>query len=206
MFYSIARFIVTPIMHLLIKVRYEGQENLKENGGYILCSNHRAWWDPILVAFGIRKRHINFMAKKELFKFKPFGVIIRALGAFPINRGTADSGAIKTAEDILNSGKILLIFPEGTRSKTGTPLRAKSGAAYIAHETGADIIPVAICYEGKYCIRKKVTVCYGQPIKSDEIVIQKENKSADAKKAMNLVFGRIVDMLNAHMGTNYTVK
>lgn len=206
MFYSIARFIVKPIMHLLIRVKYEGQENLKESGGYILCSNHRAWWDPILVAFGIKKRQITFMAKKELFKFKPFGAIIRALGAFPINRGAADSGAIKNAEDIVKSGKILLIFPEGTRSKTGIPLRAKSGAAYIAAETGVDIIPVAICYEGKYCIRKKVTVCYGEPIKSSEIVINKENKSTDAKKAMALVFGKVVDMINSHLGTNYSVK
>ncbi len=206
MLYSIARFIVTPIMHLLIDVKYEGQENQKASGGYILCANHRAWWDPILVAFGIKKRHITFMAKKELFKFKPFGALIRAFGAFPINRGAADSGAIKNAEEIVKNGKILLIFPEGTRSKTGEPLRAKSGAAYIAAEAGVDIIPVAICYEGKYCIRKKVTVCYGKPIKSDEIVIRKENKSADAKNAMGLVFGRIVDMLNSHLGTNYTVK
>ena len=146
------------------------------------------------------------MAKKELFKFKPFGALIRAFGAFPINRGAADSGAIKNAEEVVRSGKILLIFPEGTRSKTGVPLRAKSGAAYIAAEAGVDIIPVAICYEGKYCIRKKVTVCYGEPIKSSEIVVTKENKSADAKKAMSLVFGRVVDMINSHLGTNYTVK
>lgn len=206
MLYSIARFIVTPIMHLLINVKYEGQENLKQSGGYILCSNHRAWWDPILVAFGIKKRQINFMAKKELFKFKPFGALIRAFGAFPINRGAADSGAIKNAEEIVKNGKILLIFPEGTRSKTGEPLRAKPGAAYIASETGADIIPVAICYEGKYCIRKTVTVCYGKPIKSNEYVIEKDKKTADAKKAMGIIFGRVVDMLNSHLGSSYTVK
>lgn len=206
MFYSFCRALVTPIMHLLIKVKYEGQENLNLSGGYILCSNHRAWWDPILIGVGVRDRHINFMAKKELFKFKPFGALIKALGAFPVNRGAADSGAIKNAEEVVSSGKTLLIFPEGTRSKTGDPLRAKSGAAYIASETGAQIVPVAICYVGKYCIRKNVTVVYGKPISADEIAISHENKSADAKKATGLIMGKIVDMLNSKLGTDYKVK
>ena len=85
------------------------------------------------------------MAKAELFSKKIgawfFG---KQLGAFPVKRGAGDTGAIDTAKEIVNSGKLLGIFPEGTRSRDGQLGRAKSGAALIAAQTGAAVIPVAI--------------------------------------------------------------
>lgn len=200
MFYSFARAVLTPILHLIFNLKYEGIENLKSEGGYLICSNHRSFWDPLLIAFGERKRSLKFMAKKELFSFKPFGKIISSLGAFPVNRGSGDIGAVKNAIEVVNEGNILLIFPEGTRSKTGKLLRAKSGAAYIASEANADIVPVAICFEGKkLSFRKKVVVCYGKAIKSEEIPVSSENRTADAKKAVNLVMDRISQMIDNHI-------
>ncbi len=197
LFYNFARAILTPIINFIFNVRYVGQENLREDGGYILCSNHRSLWDPMLVAFGIKNRKLNFMAKKELFKFKPFAAIIRSLGAFPVSRGSGDVGAIKNAVEVVNNGNILLIFPEGTRSKTGNPLRAKAGAVYIANETKADIIPVAICFDDKKLrIGSKVTVCYGEKIHYEEIRVSEDNKSADARSGAQCVMQKIIDLMN----------
>ncbi len=197
MFYNFARAVLTPILNFVFNVKYIGQENLKAEGGYIICSNHRSLWDPMFIAFGEKKRRLNFMAKKELFKFKPFAKIIRSLGAFPVSRGSGDVGAIKNAVEVVNNGNILLIFPEGTRSKTGKPLRAKAGAVYIANETQAEIVPAAVCFEDKKLkIGCKVTVCYGKSISPDEIKISDDNKAADARKASGLVMQRIVDLMN----------
>jgi len=197
LFYNFARAVLTPIICFLFNVKYVGQENLRDSGGYILCSNHRSLWDPLLIAFGVKTRKLNFMAKKELFKFKPFAAIIRSLGAFPVSRGSGDVGAIKNAVDVVNNGNILLIFPEGTRSKTGHPLRAKAGAVYIANEAKADIIPVAICFDTKKMrIGSKVTVCYGEKIPYENIIVNEDNKSADAREGAQFVMHKIIDLMN----------
>ncbi len=200
MFYTIIRALFVPIVHLLFHVRFEGRENIRENGAALICSNHRSFVDPVFIAIGVKKRKLCFMAKKELFSFKPFGYIFSKLGAFPVNRGAGDMAAIENAEKALNEGRLLLIFPEGTRSKDGNPLRPKSGAVYIASDTGADIIPVAICYEGKrLCLRKKVTVIFGAPILNSEIKISKEKRAVDSRRASALVMDRIIEMMNSRL-------
>ncbi|MEE1279950.1 MAG: lysophospholipid acyltransferase family protein [Oscillospiraceae bacterium] len=201
MFYKVIRAIFVPIVHLLFNVEFEGRENLRESGAALICSNHRSFVDPVFIAVGIKKRSLCFMAKKELFSFKPFGFILSKLGAFPVNRGAGDMQAIKNAENSLNDGKLLLIFPEGTRSRDGNPIRPKSGAVYIASDTGADIIPVAICYDGKLRLRKKVTVCFGEPILNSEIKMKEENKVIESRRASALVMDRIIEMLNARLKT-----
>ncbi len=201
MFYKIIRAIFVPIVHLIFNVRFEGTENIRESGAALICSNHRSLFDPIFIAVGVKKRSLCFMAKKELFSFKPFGFILSKLGAFPVNRGAGDMEAINHAEKSLNDGKLLIIFPEGTRSRDGNPLRPKSGAVYIASDTGADIIPVAVCYDGKLRLRKKVTVCFGEPILNSEIKMKEENKVIESRRASALVMDRIIEMLNSYLKT-----
>lgn len=201
MFYKIIRAIFIPIVYLLFNVKFEGRENVRESGAALICSNHRSFVDPIFIAVGVKKRSLCFMAKKELFSFKPFGYILSKLGAFPVNRGAGDMEAIKHAENSLSDGKLLIIFPEGTRSRDGNPLRPKSGAVYIASDTGADIIPVAICYDGKLTFRKKVTVCFGEPILNSEIKMKEENRVIESRRASALVMDRIIEMLNSHLKT-----
>ncbi len=199
MFYTVIRAIFVPIVHLLFNVKFEGRENIRESGAALICSNHRSFVDPVFIAVGIKKRKLCFMAKKELFSFKPFGFVLSKLGAFPVNRGAGDMQAIKHAENSLNDGKLLLIFPEGTRSRDGNPLRPKSGAVYIASDTGADVIPVAVCYDGKLRLRKKVTVCFGEPILNSEIKMSEENKVVESRRGSALIMDRIIEMLNSHL-------
>lgn len=202
MFYTVIRAIATPIIHVLFNVKFEGKENIPEDGPLVVCSNHRSFIDPAFIAIGINKRKFCFMSKKELFSFKPLGFIFKKLGAFPVDRGAGDMEAIKNAEEYLKNGRPLMIFPEGTRSKDGNPLRPKSGAVYIASDTGADILPVAICFEGKKLfLFKKVTVCFGKPIPNREIKMPEENKVKESRRASALVMDTIIEMLNSHLKT-----
>ena len=192
MFYKFARAIVRFIIKIIFKIEINGLENIPEDSGFILASNHRSLPDPAFIAIMVKPR-VYFMAKKELFWW-PFSVIIRALGAFPVRRGEGDHGAMDTASDLIRSGKILGIFPEGTRSKNGEPLRPKSGVAIIAKETKADVLPVGIHFDGKLRLRSKVTVTYGKLIKFEELELNGETAPSAIKKASRLIMDRIIEL------------
>ena len=115
-FYDFAFIVCNAFVKVGFKFRAEGVENLPQTGGYILCSNHRSYLDPIFLGVKV-KRQLAFMAKEELFRVKVLGPIIKKLGAFPIARGKGDTGAVEFAIDTVKSGKALMLFPEGTRSK-----------------------------------------------------------------------------------------
>lgn len=169
-FYTFARSVVYLVSKLLYKVQYQGLENIPE-GGFILCSNHISQFDPIFVAVKV-KPQCFFMAKEELFRFKPFGALIRALGAFPVARGKGDTGGIQRAVDLVRSGHVVAIFPEGHRSKTGELLKLKSGAVLIAAETGCGLLPCIIKKGKRKGIRRPVVVRYGNFVSHENLGIQ----------------------------------
>src|SRR5207244_10302335 len=112
-------------------------------GPVIVAPNHKSFWDSFFVAAATR-RHVRFMGKSELFKGLHGRMLVR-LGAFPVRRGESDAEALETAREILRQGGLLALFPEGTRVRDpeslGSPRR---GAARLALETGAPLIPCAI--------------------------------------------------------------
>lgn len=165
--YYVAIFLVRIAYFIWYNIKFEGKENIPKDKSAVYVSNHRTYADPPLIVLGV-KRKFSFMAKEELFKSKPFAILIRSLGAFPVSRGKGDETAIKNAVDSLSEGRNLVIFPEGTRSKDGRLGRGKTGAALIAAMAHADIVPVGIIFEGeKLHFRSKIIVRYGQPISSD---------------------------------------
>lgn len=169
-FYNFARKVCVICLRMWFKLHVKGIENIPPCGeGIILISNHQSNLDPVLLGVYIKKRKLFFMAKQELFKVPILAPIIKKLGAFPVKRGRKDIGAIKKAEEIVNSGKILAMFPEGGRSKTGKLLRPKVGAIKIAISTGKKILPCSICYSGKR-FRSNIYVEYGKPISVLEIM------------------------------------
>lgn len=147
----------------LFRVRYIGTEHIPAQGAVILASNHISAWDPLLHAFRL-KRDFRIMAKKELFRFKPFGWLLRKVGAFPVDRGHGDRGAVTAARSVLDGGGMLLIFPEGTRSKTGALLPFKSGAAMLAVSTGTPVVPAIIRAEGHIGLFRPTVIEYGEPV------------------------------------------
>lgn len=183
--YSVGRAVCKAFLKVAYSVKVVGLENIPKDRNFILCSNHRSYVDPVFLAVKL-KQPLTFMAKKELFEKPVLGVLIKALGAFPVSRGKGDTGAVDKAISSINEGKVLAIFPEGTRSKTGKLLRFKSGSALIAHKTGVDIIPACICYEGKLGFRKRVVVRYGESISNEQLNIT-ETSSTELKEASKLL-------------------
>ncbi len=164
MFYKIMRWIVYPFIRIFIRVEYHGMENVPKDKGYILCANHTSIADMFAIAVPV-KGQICYMAKGELFKFPPLKWLFKALGSFAVQRGQGDTGAIDKACEIIESGKVLGIFPEGTRSKTGEIGKAKTGAALVAIRTKADILPISVRYStGTYKLFCKATVRVGEII------------------------------------------
>ncbi|WP_346354203.1 lysophospholipid acyltransferase family protein [Azotosporobacter soli] len=121
----------------------EGLQNIPAQGGAIIAANHISLWDPPLLGTAL-ERPIHFMAKEELFKNSLLRMIISALNAFPVKRGSADRNAIRNALSLLERGQLLGLFPEGTRSKTGELGKAEAGISMIALKANVPIIPTAI--------------------------------------------------------------
>lgn len=192
-FYNFAFIVCNAFVKVVFKFRAEGVENLPQTGGYILCSNHRSYLDPIFLGVKV-KRRLAFMAKEELFRVKVLGPIIKKLGAFPIARGKGDTRAVEFAIDTVKSGKALMLFPEGTRSKDGKLLKLKSGVIVIASRSQGFIVPSAIVFEGKLRFRRKVTVRYGKPISCDELELNGVDRQS-LKAAREKLTARISELL-----------
>ena len=165
MLYSIAAFLLRIIASILFRVKIYGVENIPRSGSFIICFNHKSVFDPPVTGCFI-PRKIRFMAKKELFDIPVLGFLIKKFGAFPVNRETGDISAIKNAISILENGEVLAMYPEGGRSKSGKPERAKPGVALIAIKANVPIIPVGI--GGEYKLFSKLIINIGKPMYIDK--------------------------------------
>lgn len=155
------RKLLRGFLYLVFKIELRGQENLPKNGGILIAANHRSNWDAVILG-AFTKRKLNFMAKAELFRNKLAGWFFYKIGAFPVERGKGDIGAVKTALKILSAGEALLIFPEGTRTSDEKSGKAKTGAVMIASRAEVPVLPVYI--SGEYKWRNKITVNFGESI------------------------------------------
>lgn len=165
--YVIAYYLVGLVVRVLHPTTVEGLERLPK-GGALLCPNHSSNWDPVLVALRLPVNYrLHVMAKEELFRFRPFGWLLRKLGAFPVSRGDSDIHAVKTAIQALKAGDNLLIFPEGTVVRGGVgyidglPAHAKGGVAVIGVRTGAALVPVFV--DGEKRPFRRTRIIFGEP-------------------------------------------
>jgi 1-acyl-sn-glycerol-3-phosphate acyltransferase len=141
MLYNTARAILRFIF-LILGLKIEGFRNIPRSGAIIVAPNHLSYLDPLLVAVAI-DRPVNFMAKAELFHNKILGKLLTWVYAFPVKRGNGDRHAIRHALQLMEEGKVLGIFPEGTRKKPGQVEHTQGGAAMIALRSGAPVLPIA---------------------------------------------------------------
>ena len=146
--YFLAKYVMLFFFKILHPYRIIGRENMPLTGKLLVCSNHVTMGDPIYLGCAIPKRQLHYMAKAELFENKLIGGFLKSLGAFPISRGTGGAQGIQTAIDLLEEEKVVCMFPEGTRSKTGELLNPKMGMVMLAYKTHCTILPVAIVGEG----------------------------------------------------------
>jgi len=163
--------------------RWLGVENVPE-GGFVLASNHVSSMDPFILGMPLwpQRRVVRYMAKAELFN-RWLGWAMRAIGAFPVRRGEADTDAMRTALDLLRRGEIIGMFPEGTRAVKG--LRKKfepkphPGTARIALAAGVPLVPVAVAGTGKLLRLSPVTVAFGPPVPLDDLAGMPRRKAAE---------------------------
>ena len=173
--YALSRFTATVLMGC----RPVGVENLPRAGGFILASNHISNLDPPLVGCYVPRR-THFLGKRELFETPVLKWIVGRTNMHPVRRGGFDRAAVKTAVSVLKSGAPLVMFPEGTRSKTDEFLEPKAGIGMIAREALAPIIP---CYiQGsnhfKRCLvrRERLQIAYGAPLGPEWLERQSNDK------------------------------
>ena len=165
MIYTILKPILWVLFKLGLRLNVEGTENIPQEGPLVIASNHLSLLDPPVIGVAATRK-VHFMAKQELF-VPILGDIYKALGAFPVRRGGADRAAIKHGIDILKDNKVLAIFPEGTRSKTGKLGKAEPGALMMASKATATIVPCCVIgtdFQRQGRIWPKVTVRFGNPI------------------------------------------
>lgn len=196
MVYSIGKFLCRIWIYLAFRIHIEGKEHVPADKGYILIANHRTNADPLFLAVPVRPQ-VYYMAKAELFKNGFLKWLMHHLGAFPVERGKGDTGAIDWAKEIIRKGGVLGMFPEGTRSPDGKPLRPKSGVAMIAGQTHADVVPCGISFEGKLGFRTKVTIRYGAPISYEQMGFDGgEIKPHQMKEASRILMDHIIALLD----------
>lgn len=171
MLYEILKPLAVLLMRLLFRLEGRGAEHVPPHGPVLLVANHSSVLDPPLVG-GAAPRQISFMAKAELFGIPLLGRLIRALNARPVRREGGDPGALRMALRLLEEGRALLVFPEGTRGPEGVLRPPKAGAGMLAVLSGASVVPVYIRGSGRSWPRgarlprpTKITVAFGPPLR-----------------------------------------
>lgn len=192
--YRVGQAVCRPIMKVFYRYKFINNNSIPHEGAYIIASNHMSFSDPVLLGLGQRRR-LFFMAKQELFKNKFFAGLIRALGAFPVERGAGDGKAIKTGEDLIKEGNVMTIFIEGGRTKTGEFMRPRSGCALVAQQMQVPVIPACITITGnpKHRFAKRV-IHFGDPLTPQQLGLTPDGDRRQLKNATNMIMDEIKKM------------
>jgi len=180
LFYEFVAWAIRVLTRVFYRAEAIDTHLVPGTGPVLLAANHQSFLDPPLIGVRVRHRHLNFLARAGLFRFKPFGAIIAALNALPINDEGGDLGAMKETLARLQQGRAILIFPEGSRCDDGAVAAFKRGVALLVKKAKCPVVPVAI--EGAFdawpnarlaprLFGCRVYVKFGPPIPHDELMV-----------------------------------
>ncbi len=196
-FYSVAKKTLAGFIRFIFRIKIEGTENEPPDGTYLICANHISEADPVLLGASL-KHNPRYMAKKELMRIPVLKQLITALGAYPIDRGGSDVGAIKRTIEMLKNGESVIMFPQGTRYRGVEPseTRVKHGCALIALKANVPVLPVYI-KTNNYKVRlfKRIFIRIGSPISYEELLAA-SSSGEDYKAGAELIFSRIIGLNN----------
>lgn len=197
--YSRLRQALYVVMNLLYGIDVIGEENIPASGGCIIASNHVSLFDPPLIGAAIRTRQVHFIAKKNLFDTPVLGSLLSGCGCVWVDRASKDGKSVNQAIDLLAAGRMVGIFPEGTRSKDGKLGRGKLGAAVMALKSGVPVVPACVfnTYEvggrrGIPCGRR-LCLRFGSPLEP----VFEENPGPALMKSMNAKIMGAIEGLQA---------
>lgn len=187
-FYSFAKSVVYGLLKPIYRFDVIGTENFPKEGGVLICSNHIDNLDPPVVGI-TAPRPIHFFAKEELVHVPVLGKIVLNLNIVPVKRGMSDREALRKGLAVLNEGKVLGIFPEGHRSKTGELGKGLAGAGFFTLRSDALVVPCAII--GPYKAFKRLKVVYGKPMDMSEY----RERKASAKEVTEAIMAQIKGLI-----------
>lgn len=197
--YGLARALLTPVVAGPLRLRTIGRGRVPRRGPVILAPNHFSSWDHFMVGAPL-PRPVQFMAKSQLYANPVLEYILMHGGAFPVRRGRNDEESMRTALSILDRGGIVLLYPEGGRSRSNTLGRPRPGVGRLALESGVPVIPTAV--HGTRELRRwrrnlrrfelpAITVEYGAPMRFDRV----SDPDRDAQQAAaERIFDRVRDL------------
>lgn len=168
--YHISRTIVVSFIRVYTRMSINGREHIPATGAFVLAPVHRSYPDTP-IASCVTRRRMLYMGKDTMWRNRPFGWLISAMGAFPVTRGTADREAMRRAIEVLERGEPLVLFPEGERKDGPVIQPLFDGAAYVAARGKVPIIPVGIGgsaqvmpRHAKFVYPHRTCVIVGEPI------------------------------------------
>lgn len=174
--FFIGRAVLRPLLRLRFRPRIAGREHIPASGPVLLASNHLSALDTILIP-SFATRRVQFLAKASLFETRLGGWFFRQIGAIPVLReaGSAAQAALESGREVLAAGQVFAVFPEGSRSRDGRLHRGRAGAAFLALETGAQVVPVGLIGTNRAATHPatgrapRVEVRFGAPVPLDDL-------------------------------------
>ncbi len=191
--YRVIYALFAGIVGLIFNYKVINREKERDVGGFVIAANHVSATDAIALCYAFRKNQVRLMAKKELFKIPVLAPLIRLLGAFPVDRGGNDVGAIKNAVKLVEDGGCLGIFPQGHRYPGENPrqTKTKNGMALVATKAKADVVPVYLWRKNnRFKMFRRTYIIIGDIIEFDSLNYDPE-QSGEYLRITNLVFDKI---------------
>ncbi|PIC56780.1 1-acyl-sn-glycerol-3-phosphate acyltransferase [Sporosarcina sp. P12(2017)] len=190
--YPLGKFLISTVCYPLYRIKVIGKENFPKQGGVLLCTNHIDNLDPPIVGITC-PRTVHFMAKEELFDKPVLKTLLPKVQAYPVKRGMSDREAFRKTIKLLREDKVVGLFPEGTRSKTGEIGKGLAGAGFFALKGGdAKVVPCAII--GPYKAFSQLKVVYGEAM---DMTAYRERK-ASAEEVTEAIMAEISKLIEQY--------
>jgi 1-acyl-sn-glycerol-3-phosphate acyltransferase len=192
--YELAWMFLNTILWGVYGFRSYGRRNIPKTGGVILAINHQSFFDPIAVGCGT-ERQVHYLARDTLFK-GGLGILIRRLNAFPLKREGGDVKALKEYISRVKAGKVVMLFPEGTRSHDGRLQALMPGVGMIAVRANAPVVPTYV--DGTFDAwsrhmtlpgRARISIYYDRPLSVEKL--PGESKRQQQERVRELIGGRL---------------
>lgn len=196
--YRVAKFFVWLYLHAMFRFQVHGRHNIPRRGGILLAANHLSAYDPPVVGCVI-PRPAYFLAKKELFDNPVKKLIMTLARCIPVDRADIGHATVRHVNALLQRGEAILLFPEGTRTRSGEIGHSKNGIGMIAAHNKVDVIPVLVSglfkVRGSIFRRPRISIAFGTPVAVSSLLEHEEQTRREIYRRITAaVFDRIREL------------